>query len=183
MDTFLGFNVGVPKTVLYGSFILMIAAFIVVLKNKLRLKDYKRVIAYLILTELLFLILCVTVFYRSSVGYYRFYIKPYLNYKEIFETNNYYDVWEIYLNIALFIPIGFVLSYIYGVTKLKKCLLTCVSISLSIEFLQLLLQKGLCETNDVLHNTLGAVIGMAVFMIIIKVKQKIKLIKIWKNVR
>lgn len=183
MDTFLGFDVGIPKIALYGSIILLIAALIVVQKNKKRLKDYKKFIASLILAEFLFLILGITVIFRTSVGYYRFFLKPYFNYQEIFETNNYYDVWEIYLNIALFIPIGFVLNYIYGVAKLKKCLLTCVCISLSIEILQLLLQKGLCETNDVLHNTLGAVIGMAVFMIIIKVKQTIKLIKIWKNVR
>ncbi len=174
MNTFLGFYVGVPKTVLYGSLFLLVVVSIVIIKNRFRLTDYIRNIVFLVLAELLFLILCATVVYRQSFGYYKINVIPYFDYIERIKANKYYDVWEIYLNIALFIPIGLLLYYLYNISRWKECLLTCVCISLCIEFLQLLLQKGLCEVNDVIHNTLGCVIGMIFFLLIYKVKQRIK---------
>lgn len=45
---------------------------------------------------------------------------------------------------------------------------------MGIEVLQLISQKGLCEFDDVIHNVIGAVIGISLYMAIgqIKVKRK-----------
>lgn len=65
------------------------------------------------------------------------------------------------LNVVLYIPIGLLLG---GLTdKWWKALAVGCLLSMSIELLQLVFRKGLCETDDVIHNTLGALVGMVVY--------------------
>lgn len=44
-------------------------------------------------------------------------------------------------------------------------------VSVAIEVLQFFTQRGLCELDDVIHNTLGVVIGYGVYKVISKVKR------------
>ena len=59
---------------------------------------------------------------------------------------------EVLLNVALFVPIGFLLGGIMPKGFLNV-LLTGFLLSILIELLQLASGRGLCETNDVIHNT------------------------------
>lgn len=85
---------------------------------------------------------------------------------------------EILLNIAMFIPFGFIISAIsyerIGISaekydkkkqKLQICIITALSIlfSLLIETLQLVLMRGLFEFDDVFSNILGGIIGFGLF--------------------
>lgn len=65
---------------------------------------------------------------------------------------------EVLLNIFLFIPFGFLLPW---ATKLsfKKTLLIGFVFSTLIEATQYIFYLGLCEFDDVFHNTLGTAIG------------------------
>lgn len=45
-----------------------------------------------------------------------------------------------------------------------KVLLTGFLLSILIELLQLASGRGLCETNDVVHNTIGCMLGYAAAM-------------------
>ena len=86
---------------------------------------------------------------------------------------NYADVWngvdfkrtvmEILLNVALFVPIGFLLGGMVKKGFVKACFIGCM-LSILIELLQLATGRGLCETNDVIHNTVGCMIGYVVAM-------------------
>lgn len=53
---------------------------------------------------------------------------------------------------------------------MKWCDIAIVGCCLSIiiEGLQLITSRGLCETDDVIHNTLGAMIGYALFVLLRK---------------
>ena len=62
---------------------------------------------------------------------------------------------EILLNVLLFIPVG-ILAGKWKVIPAAACF------SLLIEGTQLLTGRGLFEFDDVIHNTLGAVIGVLV---------------------
>ena len=66
--------------------------------------------------------------------------------------------WQVYMNIFLFIPFGFLLPY-----AVKRRFIQTFSISLVfstlIEASQFFFNLGLCEFDDVFHNTLGSVIG------------------------
>ena len=70
---------------------------------------------------------------------------------------------EILLNIALFVPIGFLLGGMMPKGFLKV-LLTGFLLSSLIELFQLASGRGLCETNDVIHNTVGCIMGYAAAM-------------------
>lgn len=65
---------------------------------------------------------------------------------------------EVLLNIFLFIPFGFLLPW---ATKLsfKKTLLIGFIFSTLIEATQYIFYLGLCEFDDVFHNTLGTSMG------------------------
>jgi glycopeptide antibiotics resistance protein len=76
-----------------------------------------------------------------------------------------FDQWlqNILGNIALFIPFGIFVSYTGGKRSLsyKTCIL--LAISLSLEIIQYILSLGSSEIDDVLLNTVGGVIGIAVY--------------------
>jgi glycopeptide antibiotics resistance protein len=72
---------------------------------------------------------------------------------------------EIFWNIVLFIPIGILLSLILA-GKLKwLVILISMLLSAGIEVTQLLFHRGLFEFDDIVHNTLGAVTGVLVFIV------------------
>ena len=87
--------------------------------------------------------------------------------ERFYEQGNQY-FWEYYIgywgnifgNIFLFIPFGFLLTYLYP----KKCFIAVVSygslLSISIEIMQLVLRIGVCDIDDVLLNVTGVVTGV-----------------------
>lgn len=80
-----------------------------------------------------------------------------------------YDRVEVFSNVTMFVPFGFVLSEYLALKKLLSIgrrigLVALVSfgLSLSIECLQLLLRVGFFEVTDLLLNTFGGLIGAVV---------------------
>ena len=65
---------------------------------------------------------------------------------------------QMFCNVLLFIPFGAVLKLLGLNTRL--ILLFGFTFSCSIELFQYLLKLGLCELDDVFHNTLGTLIGI-----------------------
>ena len=66
---------------------------------------------------------------------------------------------ENILNVLLFMPIGFLSGCgLQGMT-FKKALFLGGGFSVFIELLQFVFKKGFCETDDVIHNVLGCLIG------------------------
>lgn len=74
---------------------------------------------------------------------------------------------QIIMNVIGFIPVGFLLASVLSSTSLSIFLAIPVAslISLSIELLQLITSRGLFEFDDVFHNSLGAVIGVGLFLV------------------
>ena len=67
--------------------------------------------------------------------------------------------YEILFNIALFVPIGLLLSLVTGARPLHLVLL-CTLFSIGIELARLLKSCGTCELSDVLCNMVGAGVGV-----------------------
>ena len=76
-------------------------------------------------------------------------------------------VMEILLNIALFVPIGFLLGGMMQKGIVRVLPIGCVLASL-IELLQLASGRGFCETNDVIHNIVGCMVGYCLAMLLYK---------------
>ena len=78
---------------------------------------------------------------------------------------------QILYNVLVFIPWGILLPALVQVKrKFRFVVLGTVGISLAIEVTQLVFKLGLFEFDDVIHNTLGAVIGYGVWLIFKKRK-------------
>lgn len=75
---------------------------------------------------------------------------------------------QILLNIAMFIPIGFLLALKKG----WKSIPVALGISLIIELTQLMSRRGLFEFDDVIHNTLGALLGCGLLSFIKMIKKR-----------
>lgn len=67
---------------------------------------------------------------------------------------------QILENIGIFVPIGFLLPFLFGKKSgAKTVILTAFFLSLFAEICQLVFSLGVCETDDLFNNTLGAVVG------------------------
>ena len=72
------------------------------------------------------------------------------------------------INVLFFIPIGFLASLVIGKYKIIRSLLIGLLISETIECSQLILKRGTFDVDDIFNNTLGAVIGSFVCVIVAK---------------
>ena len=66
--------------------------------------------------------------------------------------------WQGYMNVFLFIPFGFMLPWT-AKRKFLPSLLIGFAFSVCIEAVQYLFALGMCEFDDVFHNTLGTALG------------------------
>ncbi len=109
-----------------------------------------------ILSAYIFLVLAETIFIRQSfIGQH---FQP-----ELFWSWRVWNVQrgQIIANVIMFVPVG-VLS---GLLWKWKGVFVAAGLSLGIEILQLVTSRGLCELDDVIHNMIGALIGVGVVMI------------------
>ena len=121
----------------------------------------------LLLVEYVFLIFCSTVIYRS-VGEIRQYdFHPFWSYQAI-QDGREELLAENIMNVVVFIPVGLLLGIAFKQVTWWKALLIGCSISVIIESLQFFLMRGFSELDDVMHNTLGCLIGFG-FMIILRI--------------
>ena len=72
------------------------------------------------------------------------------------------------MNVVVFIPVGLLLGIAFKQMTWWKALLIGCSISVTIEALQFFFMRGFSELDDVMHNTLGCLIGFG-FMIILRI--------------
>ena len=75
--------------------------------------------------------------------------------------------WIIFMNVLVFVPFGFMLPWALK-QKFWVTALAGFVFSVSIEALQYYLRLGLCEFDDVFHNTLGTILGYGYWKLLIK---------------
>lgn len=162
-------NPRIPIEYVLISF-LMLSVAIVIGMLVMKGSRAKRFVLGALLAEYCFLILCSTVICRASHGERHIELVPFWNYLDIWNRVDYpADLIEVLLNMALFVPIGLLLGG-FGF-KTKKVLLSGICLSGIIEVSQFVFCKGLCETDDVMHNTFGCAIGYFGFLVLLKVKR------------
>ncbi|MCR4586709.1 MAG: VanZ family protein [Lachnospiraceae bacterium] len=73
---------------------------------------------------------------------------------------------EMYLNICLFIPMGYLLPYAFKWFRNDlrvRPVLACFVFSFIVENAQLLTMRGLYDVNDIFNNTIGGILGVLLF--------------------
>ena len=164
-------NPRIPVEYVLISFLVLSVAIVIGL---LVMKGHraKRFVLGSLLAEYYFLVLCSTVICRASHGERHIEIMPFWNYPDIWNRVDYpADLIEVLLNVALYVPIGLLLGGL-GL-KTKKILLSGICLSGMIEVSQFAFCKGLCEMDDVIHNSVGAFLGYLGFLGILKGKRRL----------
>ena len=85
------------------------------------------------------------------------------NSKYLFDSIHATPIEDLLLNIILFIPLGFLLPYIWPKLNGRKTVLMAFVISVTIETTQYIAHWGCLEVDDIINNTLGACIGYGCF--------------------
>lgn len=67
-------------------------------------------------------------------------------------------------NIAPFVPLGLIAPFLYHPLTWKRILGAAAAFALALEGVQLILQKGIFDVDDILLNVLGIVLGYSVFI-------------------
>jgi glycopeptide antibiotics resistance protein len=131
-------------------------------------KGFKTGLRYsvaLLLIEYIFLFFCSTVFFRTISELMKYDIHPFWSYKAIQDGRE--DLLaENIMNVVVFIPVGLLICIAFKQMTWWKVLLIGCGISVTIESLQFFFLRGFSEVDDVMHNTLGCIIGYGVSSLI-----------------
>ena len=77
------------------------------------------------------------------------------------------NVAQVYMNVMLFVPMGYLLPYVFGWFRVKvryRPALACFLFSVLIENLQLIFRRGFYDMDDLLSNAIGGLIGQWLFI-------------------
>ena len=114
---------------------------------------------WVLLAGFTFYILCETIISRPVTEEYKYNLLPFWSYLALIRGEG-VNIWRcVYLNVLLFVPLGVLLWFSLRDRKWWKALVISFILSMGIEIAQLVLRRGLCEFDDVFHNTLGCLLG------------------------
>ena len=77
------------------------------------------------------------------------------------------DIAQFYMNIMFFVPMGYLLPYIFRWFRARvhvRPVLFCFLLSFAVENLQLITRRGYYDMDDLISNTLGGWIGQMLFI-------------------
>lgn len=124
------------------------------------MKEGLRYSSVLLLAEWVMLVLAIAVLFRETRMEYRINLIPLSSYFDIAENSYLKEKTAInLLNVVLFIPVGLLVGYGFKGMTWQRAMAIGAVLSVTIEVLQLLFRKGLCEVDDVIHNGIGCMIG------------------------
>lgn len=156
---------GVPVEIYWGLLGLIVVGLLVLIWWK----EFKLGLRYgtvLLLVEWVFLVLCAIVFFRETGAERGYNLMPFWSYWNYGKDSYFLEMFgENVLNVLLFVPIGFLSGCGLRGMSLKKVLFLGGGLSVFIELLQFVFKKGFCETDDVIHNVLGCLIGYSLWRV------------------
>lgn len=157
---------GIPMAIYWGLGVAFCLGLVLLLWWK-GLREGLRNSTILLLAEWVFLVLCASVLFRESGEDYRFNLIPLSSYFDYGENSYLMEKAALnILNVVLFFPVGLLIGCGFRKMTWRKVLAIGVTLSASIELLQLLFRKGLCETDDIIHNVAGCMIGYGVALLL-----------------
>ena len=114
----------------------------------------------LLLLEYIFVLFCSTVIFRVSGETRHYNFHPFWSYDrpDLLVEN--------IMNVVVFIPVGLLSGIAFKQLTWWKALLIGCGISVTIEALQLFFLRGFSEVDDVMHNTVGCLIGFGIISIL-----------------
>ncbi len=149
---------GIPHDLYVIALVVFCAGTVMALGLKGWKGGWRKVIG-LLLVEYVALIYCSTVFCRKVSERVGHDFSPFWSYFSYFRGEDDGLLVENIMNVVVFIPVGILLGCGFRQMKWWKVLLIGGGISISIETMQYFFKRGFAEVDDMMHNTLGCVIG------------------------
>ena len=116
----------------------------------------------------IFFILSITLLFRDQTTY-NIELDPIASYRRALNAPLHLSLIEIrnlILNTAMFVPIGFMLALLFiNLNKMYITVILSLLFTLSIELIQFFTHRGVFAIEDIIHNTLGAVIGYFLYLL------------------
>ena len=157
-----------------GLSILCICA--VLLLAKKGLTDGLRYIGVVILLEYAFVVYCSTVIFRHTSQDEQCNLIPLWSYLACVKEGSDRLLVENMMNVVVFVPVGVLWGYVSR-EGWKSAVSVGAGLSIGIELLQFIFKRGFAEVDDVIHNTIGCMIGYAIYKGTFLIYKKISISK------
>lgn len=131
-----------------------------------------RILGGIALVIYIFLIYSFTVIFRTSTVNRTYNFRPFWSYEAFLNGEHRLMIYNA-MNVIAFIPLGLLIGAVFRYVKWWQVLLIGILISASVEALQLYLNKGFAEIDDVFHNVLGCMIGFGLYFMMQEGLQKL----------
>ena len=151
-----GMFLAVPTVCIFA---IVICAVYMTYRKKGKTFSLRKPILFLLLAGWFVVTIFVTLL-KGETGFRVWNFQLFLAWKEAWNAFSLQGWLNVFLNIALFVPLGVLLPLI--AKKFRRffpMFLTGFLLSFIIELSQFILQKGICDIDDLFANTLGAMLG------------------------
>jgi glycopeptide antibiotics resistance protein len=115
----------------------------------------------------LYLMFGSTVFSRVPTATSQANLNLFWEYRSMLAMHSWSYAKQIFLNIAMLMPVGFLFPLAKGKRCFGQALLFGFICSLSIEVMQYIFHCGMFEFDDIFNNTLGTLLGYVVYRLVI----------------
>lgn len=150
--------------------VLLLVSF-VALHGLLHLKR-PRAIAISTFVAYVFLVISATLLSRYASADAKYKLQVFWSFYEYWKHDRVSLLKENILNIIMFMPIGLLLSIIIQEYRYRKTAAFSLIFTIFIEVTQLVTHRGLFEFDDIIHNFLGACIGMLIYIVCMERQRK-----------
>ncbi len=121
----------------------------------------------------LYLIIVYTLISRTGQKDLRYHLTLFWSYQSILTTHNLRLALQVIFNCMMFVPFGVLLPLAYenvlhqdDIKKRNTVIFAGLAVSISVECLQLFTRTGWFEWDDMLHNTIGMIVGYGIYLFI-----------------
>lgn len=156
---------GMPPWVYATAFGILVVGGVVLVAVK-GWKTAFTTMARLFLLVYVALLLCGTLVFRATKDAPNYRTEPFWHYSEEILSP------DTIVNVLVFIPVGLALCPSFRRKRWWQAPLFGFALSVAIELLQLQFRKGCADVDDVIHNTLGCLIGCGVCLAVEKMRHK-----------
>ena len=165
------FQTGIPSNILFPSLAVACIALVFVLWRNKKNEIY-RSICWILLAEYIFVVICSTIVCRVQLSTPKIQMLPFWTYRAVINHTLGVSVWDIILNTFLFVPLGLFVSLLNQKMPIRTIALIGLLLSISIETSQYIWMKGICQFDDLMHNTIGCVLGCFLVRLSKKLRRK-----------
>lgn len=146
-------------------FILFLTGMILIFgMKKKNTYDMDRMIWFGTLSFYMAMVMGVTFLNREPMAYYQWNIQLFWSYTAVI-NGSFSSLLQILGNVMLFVPWGFLLPYMWKRMRVFFHILSAsILLTLSIEVMQFITRRGLFELDDLVHNTIGGILGYLIYL-------------------